>query len=197
MFSLKNIIFDLYGSRDRKNDINKDVNYKGLHQRFNELLAGDLDDNEINLINKIVENTVNPATALVRFLPNLEYQFGIPAFNSNDDMRRKFLCYIIRLNPYKGTKLGYIYMLRLLGFSGANFIEHSNNFGFDSPITFDDPVRFFDMGCRGCSDYEIDVLGTLTLTPALTESIKAIIKYNEPINADLISLKYNGVTIPI
>lgn len=197
MFLLKDIIFDLFGFRDRKEDINKDVNNKGLHQRFIELLAEDLDDNELSLINNLIENTLNPNTAFVRFLPNLEYTFGTPAFSSDAVMRRKILTFIARVNPYRGTKLGYILILRLLGFTGANFIENNNSYGFDSPITFDDPIRFFDMKCKGCSSYEIDVLGTLTLTPALIQSIKEIIKYNEPINADLISLKYNGVTIPI
>ena len=58
MFILQDIIFNLFGLAAKEDDINKDVNNKGFSQRFNELLAGDLDDNELDLINNFVDKVI-------------------------------------------------------------------------------------------------------------------------------------------
>ena len=48
MFSLQAIIFDLFGARDKAEDLFKDISGEGLHERFLKLIAKDLDDNEIS-----------------------------------------------------------------------------------------------------------------------------------------------------
>ena len=194
MFKLKEVIFDYFGRRDRINDINKDADNKGLHQRFNELLAGDLDDNELLLINLLVENTRNPFTLLEQFLPYREQEFGMPLFTSNLYTRRKFAAYIRELNRRKGTKLGYELMFQLLGFDSATITPLPPESGFDSPLTFDDIGRVFDQKCKGCSPYIIDLYGSLPITSELIQSVFNVIKYNEPINAGLLAINYNGST---
>jgi len=192
MFKLKDIIFDLFGRRDWVKDIFKNAEGKGLHQRFQELLADDLDDNEIALINNLVENTQNPKICFHKFIPYHEQQFGFPVISSNIEIRRKFMLLKKELNRVKTTKLGYLYMFRILGFADCVIDEIEPVYGFDSPGTFDDPVRVFDQKCKGCSKYIVNLFGTLPITAELVQSILEVIKYNEPIFADLQSITYNG-----
>lgn len=191
-FKLKDIIFDFFGVRDRVNDINKDSDNKGLNQRFNELLAGDLDDNEISLTNNLVENTRDCEINFEKYLPYLEFELGIPIFSNDIETRRKFIKHITYLNNRKGTDLGYILMFQLLGFTSANINYAPPYYGFDSQGTFDDIGRVFDQKCKGCSKYSIELFGTLPITPELIASVFSVIEYNEPINAKLESISYNG-----
>lgn len=197
MFNLKDIIFDFFGLRDRVEDINKDVNNKGLHQRFIELLAGDFDDNELQLINLLVENTSNPFICFERFIPDREGTFGIPVMAPDLYTRRKIIALIKEVNRRKGTKWGYILLFRMLGFYDAVINEIFPVYGFDSPTTFDDPERVFDLRCHGCSKYSIDLFGGMVITEAVIQSVNAVILYNEPINADLIEINYNGALLAV
>lgn len=195
MFQLKNIIFELFGYRDKAEDLFKDSSGKGLHQRLEELLAEDLDVNEIELANKLVENTANPFTCLPRFVPYREATFGTPAFVSGIPERRKFVALIKEANRRKGTKWGYKILFTILGMTSVTITEFPPVFGFDSPGTFDDPGRVFDQKCRGCSGYSVALLGGLPLSASLIASIASIIDYNEPINARLQDVTYNGISI--
>jgi hypothetical protein len=197
MFALKPIIFDFFGLRDRTEDKFPDANGKGLHQRFIELMAGDLDDNELSLINLLVENTCNPFTCFERFIPDREGTFGTPIMSPDAYTRRKIIALIKEVNRRKGTKWGYIFLFRMLGFYDAVINEIFPVYGFDSPTTFDDPDRVFDMRCYGCSGYTIDLFGGMVITDAIIQSVNAVIKYNEPINADLVAINYNGVALAV
>lgn len=194
-FSLKNIIFDFWGVRDKLNDVNKDVNGRGFNQRFIELLAEDLDANEISLINFLVENTRNPYTCFPRFIPYHENGFGLPVFSTNTYTRRKVVALIRLLNQRKGTKWGYTYLFWILGFTSVTITEYPPFYGFDSPTTFDDPDRVFDQKCRPCSNYSIALTGSASMTNELINTILTAIAYNEPINANLTGITYNGAPL--
>lgn len=193
-FKLKDIIFGLFGVRDYKNDINKDSNNKGFHQRFNELLAEDLDDNELELVNKLVENTQNPNSMLPKFIAYKEQGNGMPIFSSDINIRRKALTFIKKINQIKGTKLGFLYTFQMLGFDNCVINEIPPVYGFDKG-TFDNPSRRFDQKCKSCSMYSIDLFGTMPVTPELIQSILTVVTYHEPINADLLSISYNGTPL--
>lgn len=195
MFALKEIIFDLFGVRDRRNDLFKNVDGKGLHQRFNELLADDLDANEISLINLLLENTANPFSCFEKYIPYREATFGTPIMSSDIYIRRKIVAYIKEINKLKGTKIGYSMLFTMVGIASTTIVEFPPVFGFDSPGTFDDDSRVFDQKCKGCSNYSIELTGTAPLTNSLLQSIAAIILYNEPLNADLLDVTYNGVLL--
>lgn len=194
MFKLKNIIFSFFGAKDWTNDINKDANNKGLHQRFNELLAEDLDDNELDLINKLVENTQNPNSLFPKYIAYKEQEFGMPIFSSNIDIRRKALKFIKKINTMKGTKAGFYYTFQMLGFTNSVINEIPPVFGFDKS-TFDNPSRRFDQKCKSCSNYSIDLFGSLAVTPELIQSILTVITYHQPINAKLLNISYNGTPL--
>jgi P2-related tail formation protein len=106
-------------------------------------------------------------------------------------MRRKILQKIAGYYQIKGTLWAYQLQLSVLGCTVV-ITEHYNDYGFDSPVTFDDTVRRFDMKCSMCSTYELAITGSGSLTAALEAAIRSIIKFNEPINAKLIALTYNG-----
>ena len=195
MFSLEAIIFDLFGARDKAEDLFKDISGEGLHERFLKLIAKDLDDNEIALANLLVENTGNPFTCLDRFVPYREATFGTPPFVPGIPERRKFIALIKEANRRKGTKWGYTILFTILGMTSITITEYPPVYGFDSPGTFDDPGRVFDQKCRGCSKYSVALTGYAPLTASLIQSISSIIDYNEPINARLEDVTYNGVSI--
>jgi len=197
MFQLKPIIFSFFGIRDAVEDLFKDTNNKGLHQRFNELLAEDMDDNELDLINNLTENTQNPLTVFEKFLGYRELTFGVPAFDGNEAIRRKVLCFISEVNRRKGTKTGYSILLTILGYTDIVITEFLPISGFDSPVTFDDPNRHFDQRCQNCTKYSIAFDGVGALTVDQFGSILKVIEYNEPINAILESIIYNGAPVDI
>lgn len=192
-WKLKDVIYDLFGVRDTVEDLFKDpTTNKGLHQRFIELLAGDLDDNELELIASIVANTQNPRTVFEKFLPYRELTFGVPAFINDEQIRRKVLCFISEINRRKGTFSGYRILLNLLELTDIVITELPIISGFDSPETFDSPVRTFDQKCAACSCYMVSVMGSGLLSAEKLAAIKLMIKYNEPINAKLKLIEYNG-----
>lgn len=195
-FALKDIIFDLFGNTDRAADMYKDSNGRGLHQRFLELLAGDLDDNELNLANNFVANTQDPRTVLERFLSYREQTFGgLLNLGSDATIRRKVLKFESWLNRLRGTRTGYSVAFNMLGFDSSNIVEIDYNSGFDSPVTFDDTIRRFDMKCFACSRYRIELTGSLVINDSILLSIGNIITFNQPINAKLDAVLYNGVDI--
>lgn len=192
-FSLKDIIFDFFGIKDKLNDLFKDVNGKGLHQRFNEMLAEDLDENEIDKTNNVVKYTCDPQECMEKFLFYKEQAFGgLYAISSNPIIRRKILSFAVYLNRIKGTEESYQIPILLLGFTTVEIHEFDATNGFDSPTTFDDEERVFDMKCAGCGKYRINITGTISMTAGLLNSIINIVKYNEPINAKLENIYYNG-----
>lgn len=197
-FVLKNIIFDFFGIRDKSEDLYKDVNGKGLHQRFNEMLAEDVDENEIDKTENVVKYTVDPDQCLDKFFFYREQEYGgLYSISAVPAIRRKIIKYASYLNRIKGTEESYIFSLLLLGFSTVNIYEYVNTSGFDSPTTFDDEVRRFDMKCNSCGRYRIDITGSITMTNSLLNSIMNVVRYNEPINATLDGITYNGDTISI
>lgn len=196
MFSLRNIIFAFWGIRDKVRDILK-INDKGFLQRFIELLAWDLDENEIDLINKLVENTGDPRSALVKFLPYREGTFGgLLDMVGSVSLRRKIIEYEAFLHRIRSTKDGYEVLFRWLGFQTATVVSLTNNTGFDSPTTFDDPIRVFDRRCATCGKYRVNLTGVISLTPQIIEAIYNVIKFNEPFDMELDNVFYNGVPLP-
>ena len=195
MYSLKEHIFSFFGPREKIVDNYKDSNGKGLHERFNELLAGDLDDNELLLINKLISNTQNPDTVLSKFIGYREGTFGTPVFTNDEYIRRKILKFISEINRRKGTKTGYKILLNMFGYTYIEIEEILNVFGFDSVENFDDSDRIFDNKCHSCSGYILHLESDNVLTQEDKKTILAIIEYNEPINANLVSVIHNGTII--
>ncbi|RUP38231.1 MAG: hypothetical protein EKK63_12690 [Acinetobacter sp.] len=194
-FKIKNIIWEWFGLRDTVDDQFKDVNGKGINQRFNELLAEDFDDHSTHKINNIVEYTQSPMEIMSRFVVYREKTFGLCLISSDEYVRRKFIQYASKINNLRGTKWGYILLYRFMGFDSIVVNELASVSGFDSPTTFDDVERVFDRRCQNCTKYSIDLTGAMPMSVELLNFIMNVVEYNEPINAKLKDITYNGTSI--
>lgn len=197
MFSLKGIIFKLFGSNEKLNDTYKDINGKGILERYNESLAEDFDENALVLIDNLVSNTKDPFTAQSKFLSYLENDNGlVNDFLTTEQQRRQILSISNRLFDIRGTIFSYKLMLKWLGVDEVYIIEHEDDFSFDSIVTFDSPIRTFDnTNYCGCREYSIQLYGSNELTPEFVNRVFNIVKFNEPIDADLREITYNGINL--
>jgi hypothetical protein len=199
MWSLKETIFGLFGPAEKKADtVNPDVNGRGLNERFMRALGAEFDDSLRPLLDNFVANVIDPATALARFVPYLENQMGVNYIVSDKlEVRRKLIAWAPRITRIKGTKRSYEILLKLLGFLTVNVVEYWPESGFDSPLTLDDVDRRFDGACAGCTEYDLELTGTLVLTSDIRAWILSVIRFCEPINARLRTVLYNGSPISL
>ncbi len=77
MWNLKDTIFGWFGTRDKIEDTNKDIDGKGTHERYNETLGEDFDQELYPLINLLVDNNLLPYRSMTKFIPYLEHRLGI------------------------------------------------------------------------------------------------------------------------
>lgn len=193
MYNIANNIFGFFSRWDKITDSNKDVNDKGTLERFNEVLGSQWDDDIIPFIDGLLDNTLIPSTVLDKFIPYLEALVGLEPLINDLTIRRKFLENIIPIYKVKGTKRSYEIVFKLLGFDSVNIVEEDITFGFDSPITFDDEDRTFDLGkCYRCGFYTIELTGTAPISTDLAILINNAIDLVEPIHAKLKTITYNG-----
>jgi hypothetical protein len=179
----------------RKNDSYKDTDGKGLFQRYNEIIEEDINVNIYPIMSSIIDNLLIASTMLDRFVADLESTVGVHLrFSDLISLRKNILKYIFYFYKIKGTKRGYEVLLRWLGFDTVEITEFYETGGLDSPNDFDDSIRRFDSGgkCNGCSEYQITLTGSLPITADLIRFVTNIVKFNEPINARLRKIIYNG-----
>lgn len=199
MFKLKDIIFDLFGLHAKVDDKYKDIDGKGLSQRFNELLAGDFDDNEIDLVNYFIENLVDPFTLQEQYLIYEEWKVGLhlPIYTDNY-FRRKIIPLMYTLYNIKGTLTAYEQFFRMLGFDTVQIDEGASSNSLDHPdLTFDSTSRKFDSRGALSGFYDVILTGTQPLTDSLKQLIYNVIELNEPIWAVLNTITYNGDNIDV
>lgn len=202
MYTLVDKIFGFFGFNAVADDA-LPVDGKGFFQRYQERIFEDVDENELDKINNLSRYLINPFTLLGRFIP-LRYEslggydYLLASIGLREDVMRNILKYITTLYGKKGTRIGYVSMFRMIGIDSTILIEeYSSTTGFDSSVTLDDTSRRFDGAQSTCSDYSIQLFGTMTYTTALALEIQAVIIFNEPINARLIKLTYNEIDLPI
>jgi hypothetical protein len=201
MIQFETYIFpELFDPNDTANDINKDVDGKGTNERFNEAIGKAIDEDIMPYIDNLIPNIYNPDLCLDRYVVFLESMLGfnkeLNALYVSSDLatRRKVLRKILKLYQIKGTTRAYYILFSWLGLT-AVITETDNTFGFDSSRTLDDPTRRFDLKCSGCSDYTIALTGAAAISDDLTAGIESIIAWNNPINARLTLVTYNGANI--
>lgn len=194
MYSLKDTIWELFGPMESLNDTYK-VEGKGIRQRYNQIIGEDFDENILPFVTNMIENTLVPQTALLKFLPYLEDMLGGRAVITNDiATRRRILRFMIRFRQVHGTERGYKLVFNTIGIQ-CSLVEYFVYYGFDSIVTFDNPIRRFDMGkCQQfCTEYTLVLSGHGPLTDELEQFIKNAIALNEPINAVLREFVYNDL----
>jgi len=196
--AIKDTIFEEWFSHlDALTDANKNVDNKGTFQRFVESLAQDLDENIKPLLDDSFTNLVDPRTMLDKYLSLREAELGndVLFLGSSIANRRKIIEGWHRFVSIKGTKRAYELFFDMLGLT-YTVSEIFNTSGFDSGLGFDSSVRpVFDSGrCSPCTFYAIELTGA-ALTDELLQTIYNIIEFNQPINAILGILRYNGVDL--
>jgi len=194
MFILKNKIFDYFGLQAKIDDINKDVDNKGFHQRFEELLAGDMDDNELSLINNFINNIISPYEVLDKYIIYKEYLMGFDLPISADNyFRKKLIPLLFRLYDIKGSIPAYIQFFRMIGFDTCVITESVPSEGFDhDTLTLDSEERpVLDSTGSVSGYYQVALTGTIPMTDQMRQFVFNVIEINEPINAALNVVTYN------
>tara|TARA_Y100000782_G_C10184298_1_gene265614 strand:+ start:1175 stop:1849 length:675 start_codon:yes stop_codon:yes gene_type:complete len=185
---LKDKIFSFFDYRDDVEDLYP-VDGKGFEQRFQELIAGEIDDNEVDSIDNFNDNLIIPEQMINSYLIDKQVEKGIDIGISNDDdVNRKLIRYSQSIISIKGTKKSYKVLFKLLGLE-CDIIEHNIVSGFDSG-NLDNPLRRFDSKCASCSDYTVIIYSTKT--PQLERAVNKIIDFCEPIDAKLRELIFSS-----
>lgn len=191
-FNLKDTIFGYFTRYEKDSDPYKDSMGKGTLERFNEMLAEDLDLRLLPLIKGILDNTIVPDTMLDKFIPYLESMLGLEPLVDDLVTRRKILKNIVSIYKVKGTLRSYQILFRLLGFDTVEIKELSFLQGFDSSLTFDDDSRRFDdSNCQPCTYYNLHLTGNFPNIENLYGLIIKAVALIEPINAKLRNVIYN------
>lgn len=183
----------------QREDTNKDKLGKGTLQRFMESNFKELDEYCIENLNTLLANVLDPTTCLDKYIPHFESWFGITVYPASLvlPIRRKVISMAMFYYKKKCTKLCIESLLNLID-STVVITETHNDFSFDSPITFDDPVRTFDQGrCYGCSAYTLDITRNSLVTTLIDYllGVYSIVKFNHPIGATLDSCLVNTVEL--
>lgn len=183
----------------QRQDPNKDGLGKGTTQRFMESNFTELDEYSVEKLETLLANVLDPTTCEDKYIKHFESWFGITVFPSFllNSIRRKVIKHAHYFYKAKSTRLGYESLFNLIACTVA-FTETHNDFSFDSPVTFDDPLRVFDMGkCFGCSSYTLAITQTssITTTNDFLRGCYSIIKFNHPIGGKLDSATVGGTEI--
>lgn len=197
--NLKNTIFARFFSLfDKEQDDNKDVDGKGTIERYQETIGEDVDLNVIPFIDNAHDNLIVPQTMFERYIIDRENSLGnnVLFLGFSTEMRRRIIKHWIRYVNIKGTIRCYEVLFSMLGITGITITELFDTGGFDSITTFDSDIRpTFDSGkCSPCTFYSIELVGP-PLTTEIYNAIFSIIMFNEPINAKLLDLTYNGLDL--
>ena len=202
MFILKDVIFSYFGRTEAVRDSNKDGDGKGTVQRMNEAYAEDFDTNVLTPTQELVQNTIDPRTCSSGFLPYLQFIPGVPYIDTDEAMNRKLVKYSEKFAGIRGTKLALrtIY-LNFMGMLTFSITEYWMDWTYDNGgvVKYDNTGGYkYDMSkCQQyCSEYSIALTGTpSTLSVDQVIAVFAALIYNEPINAHLRTLTYNGVEL--
>lgn len=196
--NFKGFIFNLLPTYFKLKDSYKNNQGKGLLERYLEIYEDEIDEEILPLIHNYL-NQVDISRASNQFLTELAYSLGTPPdiFGGTDEYR-KMLLFAIRIYKIKGTAKAFELLFGLLD---INVVVEEDPVGarrYDEQWRYDqtDVEMRWDMGkCEPCSCYHLHLTGSIILTPTILSYIKTIIIFNEPINATLCSIDYNGEDI--
>jgi len=196
-YLLKEKIFPFFGVDAKRRDTFKDINGKGISERYQEALGDGYDDEVSDLVDNLLDNILVPKTMKATHIHLMEWMLGgIVRVNGTTAMRRKIIGFAHTIYNIKGTAKSYEVLLRLLGFATVTIEELVEVGTFDSDTTFDDEFRTFDSdpGC-GCAKYNVLLTGGVSVSDEMIIAIYRIINFLEPINATLGHVYYNGSEI--
>lgn len=183
-----------------KNDTYKDLDGKGLLERFLTIFGTEVDLEIIPQIECYL-NIIDTSICHEKYLIHLSDVMGNPPDIFLDQvLYRKLLRYIVSVYKIKGTIAAYELFFSLLGF-GVVITElpvTNEESSYDNEGSYDtgNPDSIYDQTrCSPCSYYTIDFY-PLNNTDGIIDSttlqkLRLAIFFNEPINAKLLSLTSN------
>lgn len=206
-----NFFFDKLPLYFWRNDSYKDSNDRGLLERYLQIFGLEVDNNIKPLADNYLD-IIDPSTVTAKHLSHLAYSLGNPPdmFQSNPAQYAKLLQHIVTLYKIKGTIESYKLFFSLMGFT-VFIIEYPEEVEtkFDSGCLLDEGYKF-DMGCPTCSEYSLVISQLLsnpnnicqiptfiTLNQTMITLITEVIKFIEPINAELRDLISGGLVCEI
>lgn len=206
MVIFKDWIFTLFPLRFKRDDTYKDANDKGLLERFMESFGDEIDNEIIPYIENYLDifDALNVSDELLGHLAdtlgNPPDTLGYP------DKYRLLLKYLVSLNKLKGTIPAYELLFKIFGVNIViDEFEIDKHF-YDTGEYYDDGSILYDTNCPICSGYEIQIsdpynnfplFATIDSYPDLLENLIKLVKYVEPINAQWLSMTYNGSPVSL
>jgi arsenate reductase-like glutaredoxin family protein len=133
-FNLKNIIYSLFNNATQLFDNTQ------ILQRFNEMLADDLDNNELNKLKNLLDTRTNSELVESYQLSNMEQFLGIPFITYNETKRRSIIRYYFNILKNKGNILSYDLMLKCLGHGGTKINNVKESFSYELELTNKKPL---------------------------------------------------------
>lgn len=197
MVLLKDYMTNLLPDYIKREDSYKDVDGKGFIVRYLEIFGAELDEFIYNKIGNL-ENEFNPLSITnAGYLDYIAFLLGdLPNLTQDEDAYRRLLTHIISIYKVKGTKKSFKAILYVAGVEIEEFNEVplSAQVYDGEDINYDDSINY-DENCATCSEYDLVVSSTLTLTASLYSKILDLISLVEPVNAKLRNFTFNENSI--
>jgi hypothetical protein len=204
-YNFQNFFFGQLPLYYKVNDTYRDINDRGLLERFLEIFGMEINEEVTPLVENYLK-IINPFETDPKYLTTLGYTMGSPPDLLGDpDAYAKILAYIIQVYKIKGTAKAYELLFSLIGFNiTISELPPDEWYTLDDGTTLDMGARL-DNGCPPCSEYEV-VINPL-LTPAtltcsdpiytfvpdeILPTFIKIIEFNQPINAHLAGIVNGG-----
>lgn len=200
----KDWLFNKFPHRYKKEDSYKDVDGKGLFERFLNALGEELDEEVIPYLESHLDilDSMSVSDAL---LPHLADTLGNPPDTLRDaDKYRLFLKYIVPINRLKGTVGSYDLLFSIFGVTVEIEVDELVRHLYDNDLEYDekDGDLLYDSDCPECICYSLNIIdgdGNFPLfgemNEAELENLLKLIGYIEPIDTLLCTLSYNGSEI--
>lgn len=191
----KTWIFGSLSEYYKKNDTYKDVDGKGLLERYLECFGMELDENIMPFIDNFI-NLVDLEKVDDKFLPDLSYILGAPpTMGFNNSQYRKLLAYAIAIYKIKGTEKSFQILFSFLGYD-VFVIEEipKKKVTYDSDFIYDEEPEpeIYDTDCAWCSDFKLgirpsnasqDDLNNFNIGIELNLIANNLVNFIKPINA--------------
>lgn len=195
-FKFRDLLIDNLPYYYIEKDSYKDINGKGLLERYLEVFTGYIDKELYEPINNYLE-IVDASICDEKYLNHLSDVLGNPPDIFRDEQQyRNLLSYIVSVYKIKGTKDAYELFFSIIGFR----IEIEENqpdpetYIYDTTLLYDNLETYDHNQCENCSSYSIKFYPQVGDGTSLNLSdvvlLQAAIDFNEPINANLTAFSY-------
>lgn len=195
-FKFRDLLIDNLPYYYIEKDSYKDINGKGLLERYLEVFTGYIDKELYEPINNYLE-IVDASICDEKYLNHLSDVLGNPPDIFRDEQQyRNLLSYIVSVYKIKGTKDAYELFFSIIGFRIE--IEEDQpdpeTYIYDTTLLYDNLETYDRNQCENCSSYSIKFYPQVGDGTVLNISdvvlLQAAIDFNEPINANLTAFSY-------